>query len=125
MEYISLLDSKIDELLDNNTIYSCLILILIVYATFSSGSHEIGKPNKLDKLIKIRFDIPLIKILFILLIVYFGVKDIRVALLLIVIFFVEIEKIHTEEVQGELIALIVNDSNMQERIKRLETNYIR
>jgi hypothetical protein len=67
MEYISLLDSKIDELLDNNTVYSCLVLILITYATFTSGSHPIDKPNKLDKLIKIRFDIPLVKILFILL----------------------------------------------------------
>jgi hypothetical protein len=126
MQYISLLDTKVDELLDNNIFYSCFVLLLIVYASFNTGSNKIDQPNKLDKFFKIRFDIPLIKILFILSIVYFGVKDIRISLLLLIIFFIEIEKVHVEEVNGELIALIVNDTDMQERLSKLETkNLIR
>jgi len=116
MEYISWIDNKIDDILEDNILYSTLILILIVYATFTSGTHSIDKPNKLDKFIKLRFDVPIIKILFIMLIVYFGAKDIRVSLLLLIIFFIEIEKVHVEEVQGELIALIVNDKSLNERL---------
>jgi hypothetical protein len=123
MEYISWIDNKIDDILEDNILYSTLILILIVYATFTSGTHSIDKPNKLDKFIKLRFDVPIIKILFIMLIVYFGAKDIRVSLLLLIIFFIEIEKVHVEEVQGELIALIVNDTSITERLKKLETKY--
>ena len=116
MEYISWIDNKIDDILEDNILYSTLILILIVYATFTSGTHSIDKPNKLDKFIKLRFDVPIVKILFIMLIVYFGAKDIRVSLLLLIIFFIEIEKVHVEEVQGELIALIVNDKSLNERL---------
>jgi hypothetical protein len=123
MEYISWIDNKIDDILEDNILYSTLILLLIVYATFTSGTHSIDKPNKLDKFIKLRFDVPIIKILFIMLIVYFGAKDIRVSLLLLIIFFIEIEKVHVEEVQGELIALIVNDTSITERLKKLETKY--
>ena len=122
MEYLTILDSKIDQLLNNDIIYSCIILLLIIYATFNSGPNKIDQPNKLDKIIKIRFDIPIIKILFILIIVYIGGKDIRISLLLSIIFFIEIEKVHVEEVQGELIALIVNDSSMNKRLNNLETN---
>ena len=66
MEYISLLDNKIDNLLDNNAFYSCLLVVLIIYATFSTGPNKIDQPNKLDKYVKIRFDVPLVKILFII-----------------------------------------------------------
>ena len=121
MEYITILDSKIDQLLDNDIIYTCILLALIIYATFNTGPNKIDQPNKLDKYFKIRFDIPLVKILFILIIVYLGAKDLRLALLLLIIFFIEIEKIHVEEVNGDLIALIVNDTSMNERLIKLET----
>jgi hypothetical protein len=122
MEYLTILDSKIDQLLNNDIINSCILLLLIIYATFNSGPNKVDQPNKLDKIIKIRFDIPIIRILFIMIIVYIGGKDIRISLLLSIIFFIEIEKVHVEEVQGELIALIVNDSSMNERLNNLETN---
>jgi hypothetical protein len=120
MEYITLLDNKINLLLENDAFYTCLLILLIIYATFSSGPNKIDQPNKIDKYVKLRFDIPLIKILFIMLIIYFGAKDIRISLLLMIIFFIEIEKVHVEEVNGELIALIVNDTSLNERLKKLE-----
>jgi hypothetical protein len=123
MEYITFLDTKIDELLDNDAFYSSILILLIIYATFSTGPNKIDQTNKLDKYIKLRFDIPLVKILFIMLIVYFGAKDIRISLILMIIFFIEIEKVHVEEVNGELIALIAQDTSLSERLKKLEKNY--
>ena len=123
MEYITIVDTKINELLDNDAVYSSLLVLLIIYATFSTAPRKIDQPNKLDKYINLRFDIPLVKILFILLIVYFGAKDIRIALILLIIFFIEIEKVHVDEVNGELIALILNDNSINERLKKLEKNY--
>ena len=123
MEYITFLDTKIDELLDNDAFYLFLLILLIIYATFSTGPNKIDQTNKLDKYIKLRFDIPLVKILFIMLIVYFGAKDIRISLILMIIFFIEIEKVHVEEVNGELIALIAQDTSLSERLKKLEKNY--
>lgn len=120
MEYITLLDNKIDLLLENDAFYTTSLVLLIIYATFTSGTHNIEQPNKLDKFIKLRFDIPLVKILFIMLIIYFAAKDIRISLLLLIIFFIEIEKIHVDEVNGELIALIVNDTSINERLNKLE-----
>ena len=120
MEYITILDNKIDELLDNDAFYSCVLILLIIYATFSTGPNKVDQTNKLDKYIKLRFDIPLVKILFILLIVYFGSKDIRISLMLMIIFFIEIEKVHVDEVNGELIALIVSDTSLNERLQKLE-----
>ena len=119
MEYIDKLDSGIDFILENDMFYSSALLILIIYATFVSGSHTIDKPNKIDKFFKINFTIPLIKILFMLLILYFSTKDIRISLLLLIIFFIEIDKIHVDEVNGELIALLVNDSILEEKITKL------
>ena len=120
MEYISLLDKKIDLLLENDAIYSIILVLLIIYATFTTGNNNIEQPNKIDKIIKIRFDIPIVKILFIMLILYFGTKDIRISLLLLIIFFIELEKIHVEEVNGELITLILNDTLINERLNKLE-----
>jgi hypothetical protein len=116
MEYITILDNKIDELLDNDAFYSCLLIVLIIYATFSTGPNKIDQQNKLDKYVKIHFDIPLVKILFIMLIIYFGPKDIRVSMLLMIIFFIEIEKVHVDEVNGELIALMVNDISLNKKL---------
>jgi hypothetical protein len=107
-------------LLENDAFYTSLLILLIIYATFSSGPNKIDQPNKIDKYIKLRFDIPLVKILFILIIIYFGAKDIRISLLLMIIFFIEIEKVHVEEVNGELIALIVNDASLNERLQKLD-----
>jgi hypothetical protein len=59
-------ENKIDELLDNDAFYSCVLILLIIYATFSTGPNKVDQTNKLDKYIKLRFDIPLVKILFIL-----------------------------------------------------------
>jgi hypothetical protein len=123
MEYITLLDTKINELLNNDAFYSCLLILLIIYATFSTGPNKIDQTNKLDKYIKFRFDIPLVKIFFILLIIYFGIKDIRISMILMIIFFIELEKIHADEVNGEIIALIINDTSLNERLKKLEKNY--
>ena len=66
MEYLTILDSKIDQLLNNDIVNSCILLLFIIYATFNSGPNKVDQPNKLDKIIKIRFDIPIIRILFII-----------------------------------------------------------
>jgi hypothetical protein len=116
MEVINKIDSNIDSILDNDAFYTVILVILIVFCTFNTGSYELDKPNKQF----INFNIPLIKILFILLIVYFSTKDIRISLLLMIIFFVETDKIHLQETHGELIALLVNDKNLEERILALE-----
>jgi len=116
MEYINKLDSGIDHVLNNDIIYSCLILLLIVYTTFLSGSYTIEQTNIFNKFFKINFNITLVKILFILCILFFATKDIRISLLLLIIFFIEIDKIHVDEVNGELIAFLVNDSIKSENI---------
>ena len=116
MEVINKIDSSIESILDNDAFYTVILVILIVFCTFNTGSYELNKPSKQI----IDFNIPLVKILFILLIVYFSTKDIRISLLIMIIFFVETDKIHLQETHGELIALLVNDKNLEERILALE-----
>jgi hypothetical protein len=116
MEYLNLIDNKIDEALDNNIIYTILIISLIMWCVFVSTSTK--------SFINLRMDNNYVKLLFILFILYFATKDIRVSLLLIIIFLLELDKLNMDEVKGELIALMVKDTMLEERISKLENKKI-
>ena len=112
MEYISTLDKKIDDILDNNIFYSILMISLILYCTFISTST--------DSVISLNMDNILIKILIILCILYFATKDIRISLLLTIILLLEFEKLNMDEIKANLVALMVKDSMLDERLSKLE-----
>jgi len=112
MEYLKTLDNKIDDALENNIIYSILIIGLIVWCAFVSTST--------NTFINLKIDNVYVKLLFILSILYFATKDIRISLLLIIIFLLELDKLNMDEVKGELIALMVKDTALEDRISKLE-----
>lgn len=113
MEYISTLDNKIESILNNNIFYSVLIIGLIVYCTFISNKQT-------NPYVNIKLSNLFVKILMILSILYFATKDIRMSLLLLIIFLLELDKLNMEEINGELIALMITDSMLEERIQKLE-----
>ena len=108
MEYIELLDKNIDIILDNNIFYSILILGLIIYCTFSSYNQNI---------VKLSFDNTLVKILTILCILYFSSKDLRISLLLTIIFLIELDKLHIKEVNDKIALFLIRDANLEEKNK--------
>ena len=112
MEYISTLDKKIDDILDNNIFYSILMISLILYCTFISTST--------DSIVGLTMDNILIKILIILCILYFSTKDIRISLLLTIILLLEFEKLNMDDIKANLVALMVKDSMLDERLSKLE-----
>lgn len=112
MEYISTLDKKIDDILDNNIFYSILMISLILYCTFISTST--------NSIVSLTMDNILIKILIILCILYFATKDIRISLLLTIILLLEFEKLNMDDIKANLVALMVKDSMLDERLSKLE-----
>jgi len=112
MEYINIVDNKIDDILNNNIFYSILIIILIIYCTFVSSSTV--------SIINIKIDNPYVRILLILCILYFATKDVRISLMLLLMFLIDIDKLNMDEVNANLVALMVNDSMLEERLSKLE-----
>jgi len=112
MEYISTLDKKVDDILDNNIFYSILMASLILYCTFVSTST--------NSIVSLTMDNILIKILIILCILYFATKDIRISLLLTIILLLEFEKLNMDDIKANLVALMVKDSMLDERLSKLE-----
>jgi hypothetical protein len=112
MEYLNIIDNKIDEVLNNNLFYSVLIILLIIYCTF------IDKLN--NSFVSLKIDNPYVRILLVLCILYFATKDIRVSLLLLLMFLIELDKLNMEDIKAELVTLMVTDSILEERISKLE-----
>jgi hypothetical protein len=112
MEYINTIDNKIDDVLNNNIFYSVLIIVLIIYCTFVTGS--------ITPLISFKLDNPYMRILLILCILYFATKDVRISLMLLLMFLIEIDKLNMDEVNANLVALMVTDSMLEERLSKLE-----
>ena len=94
MEYINIVDNKIDEVLNNNLFYSVLIILLIIYCTFVSGSTT--------PLVSFKLDNPYVRILLILCILYFATKDVRISLMLLLMFLIEIEKLINSSIKISL-----------------------
>ena len=107
MEYIQLLDNKIEEGLNNNMLYTLIIISLIVFCTFVSNTN--------NSYISLKMDNPYIRILFILSILYFGTKDVRLSLLLIIIFLIELDKLNMEEIKANIVVLMVKDSMLEKK----------
>jgi hypothetical protein len=112
MEYLNSLDNNINNVLENNIFYTILIVTLIIYCTFVSGSA--------NPIISAKMDNPYLRILLILFIVYFATKDIRLSLLLLILFLIELDKLNTDEVNANLVALMVKDSLLEQRLLNLE-----
>ena len=112
MEYLNSLDNNINNLLENNIFYTILIVTLIIYCTFVSGSA--------NPIINTKMDNPYLRILLILFIVYFATKDIRLSLLLLILFLIELDKLNMDEVNANLVALMVKDSMLEQRLLNLE-----
>lgn len=106
MEYIHTLNNKIDLLLDNNLFYSSTLLLLIVFITFSTG---------LKSKIKLDLSNSLIKLLFVLLIIYCSTKDIRICVLLLILFLVELDKENEEKINDKMIQLLIKDAALENK----------
>ena len=111
MEYINSLDKSIDNVLENNIFYSILLVGLILYCTFSPTT-TINT--------SLTFDNTLVKLLLILCILYFGTKDIRISLLLLIIFLIELDKINNEDIKVNIVTLLVKDASFEQRLNNLE-----
>lgn len=112
MEYINTIDNKVDDILNNNIFYSVLIIVLIIYCTFVTGS--------ITPLVSFKLDNSYVRILLILCILYFATKDVRISLMLLLMFLIEIDKLNMDEVNANLVALMVTDSMLEERLSKLE-----
>ena len=112
MEYLNVIDNKIDDILNNNIFYSILIILLIIYCTFVSTTT--------NSYINLKIDNPSIRILLILCILYFATKDVRISLLLLLMFLIELEKLNMDEINANLVALMVTDTILEERVSKIE-----
>jgi len=118
MEHIHDIDNDIDEILNNKIVYTIIIVLLIGLCAFPDYLSNIN--SKLPKSFQMNNFLP--KILFLLIIIYFSNKDIRIMLLLSIMFLLLIEKMNKENFDSKIIHFIATDIKNQERIARLQEN---
>lgn len=99
------IDQSIDNFLNYDIVYSVLILVFIVIITFPDILDIIN--TMLPKCYNISNLLP--KMLFILIILYFSKKDLRVSVLLTLILLLMIEKQNYRELNNKIINLLVSD----------------
>lgn len=116
-DFLDKIDKGIDNLLNCDSVYSVLIIICIIVIAY---------PDVLDifnTIVPKSFNISNIlpKILFMLVIIYFSRKDMRLAILLSLILLLMIEKNNNRHLNNNIIKLLVNDSKQDEKINELHT----
>ena len=117
MEFISTIlekiDNGVDNILNNDTIYSILIILCIIVIVFSDILDIFN--TILPKTYNISNTSS--KILFILIIFYISKKDMRIAVLLTIILLLMIEKQNNRELNTKIINLLVNDIKQDQKNK--------
>ena len=115
-EILEKIDTGIDNILNYDTVYSVLIIVFLIVITFPDLLDMFN--NALPSVFKISNLLP--KLLFILCILYFSKKDLRIALLLTLILLLMIEKQNNRDINDKLVNLMVTDINHDNKISQLE-----
>ena len=110
------IDTGIDNILNYDTVYSILIILFLILIAFPDLLDMFN--NVLPNAFKISNLLP--KLLFILCILYFSKKDLRIAILLILILLIMIEKQQTRDINDKLINLMIEDTKNNKSINELE-----
>jgi len=111
-EILQNIDNGIDNLLNYDIVYSILIIVFIILITFPNILDIIN--SSLPKCYNISNILP--KILFILIILYFSKKDMRISVLLTLILLLMIEKQNYRELNNKIVKLLVSDIKKDEKI---------
>jgi hypothetical protein len=113
------IDQSIDNFLNYDIVYSVLILVFIVIITFPDILDIIN--TMLPKCYNISNFLP--KMLFILIILYFSKKDMRISVLLTLILLLMIEKQNYRDLNNKIINLLVSDIKKDQKTPSITVKY--
>jgi len=116
MDLVNKVDDGVNTMFSNNIVYTGLTVVLIVAIAFPEMYDMIILKSGLDKMINKSVSI----FITILLIAYLLNKDIRIGVLVSILFLSILEKHQINEINNRLVKIIVNDIKNNERIDRLE-----
>jgi hypothetical protein len=110
------IDNGFDNILNYEIVYSILLIIFIIVLTFPDILDMFN--DMLPETFKINNLLP--KILFILCILYFSRKDLRIAIFSSLILLIMIEKQNIRELNNKIINLLKTDIIHEEQINQLK-----
>jgi len=116
MDLVNKVNEGVDTLFSNNIVYTGLTVFLIVAISFPEMYDTLILKSGLDKMINKSVSV----FITILLIAYLLNKDIRIGILVSILFLSILEKNQINEINNRLVKIIVNDIKNNERIDRLE-----
>jgi len=120
MEYIKTLDTNIDNVLDNDIAYSLFVILLIIVTVFPTMSEISGV--YLNKLLPSIFNLSthLTIVLYILCVLYVLNKDVRLGVMLTIMFLIIYEKQHIKTINKEILQILVTNISLEQRLEILE-----
>lgn len=110
------IDTGFDNILNYDIVYSIILIIFIIVLTFPDILDILN--DMLPETFKINNLLP--KILFILCILYFSRKDLRIAIFSILILLLMIEKQNIRELNNKIVNLLKTDIIHEEQINQLK-----
>ena len=122
MEYIKTLDTYIDNILDNDIVYSFFVILLIIVIVFPTLSEINGV--YLNKLLPSIFNLSthLTIVLYILCVLYVLNKDVRLGVILTIMFLINYEKQHIKIINKEILQILVSNISLEQRLEILKNN---
>jgi phosphoglycerol transferase MdoB-like AlkP superfamily enzyme len=114
--FLEKIDNGFDNVLNYEIVYSILLIIFIVVLTFPDILDMFN--DMLPETFKITNILP--KILFILCILYFSRKDLRIAIFSTLILLLMIEKQNIRELNNKIVNLLKTDIVHEEQINQLK-----
>jgi hypothetical protein len=110
------IDNGFDNILNYEIVYSIILIIFIIVLTFPDILDMVN--DILPETFKINNLLP--KILFILCILYFSRKDLRIAIFSVLILLLMIEKQNIRELNNKIVNLLKTDITHEEQINQLK-----
>jgi len=110
------IDTGFDNILNYEIVYSIILIIFIIVLTFPDILDMVN--DILPETFKINNLLP--KILFILCILYFSRKDLRIAIFSVLILLLMIEKQNIRELNNKIVNLLKTDITHEEQINQLK-----
>ena len=114
--FLEKIDTGFDNILNYDIVYSIILIIFIIVLTFPDILDILN--DMLPETFKINNLLP--KILFILCILYFSRKDLRIAIFSILILLLMIEKQNIRELNNKIVNLLKTDIIHEEQINQLK-----
>ena len=114
--FLEKIDTGFDNILNYDIVYSIILIIFIIVLTFPDILDMVN--DILPETFKINNLLP--KILFILCILYFSRKDLRIAIFSVLILLLMIEKQNIRELNNKIVNLLKTDITHEEQINQLK-----